>query len=281
MDGQPLALHWARRRRASAHAVSACSGNEMDGLLEITSEAVRQAKTLLRTARHGALATLDAETGAPLATRVGVSTDIDGAPIILISRLTPHTTALLADPRCSLLLGEAGKGDPLAHARISVQCAAKELEPGTPDATRVAARYLSHSPKARLYAGLGDFRFFRLAPQSARLNGGFGRAYALTAADILTDNPANAEIAATEPGALEHMNTDHAAAVRLYARHFAGAREGNWRLVGVDAEGIDIADGDDVLRIFFATPLSSAREVHTVLVGMAAEARKALAPTAS
>lgn len=72
------------------------------------------------------------------------------------------------------------------------------------------------------------------------------------------------------------MNTDHAAAVGLYARHFAGAAEGHWRLVGIDAEGMDLADGDEVLRIHFAAPLASAREVHTVLVAMAAAARKAL-----
>ena len=59
-----------------------------------TDEAIRLAKTLIRTARYGTLATIDNKTGAPNATRVGVGTDIDGAPIILISRLAAHTPAL-------------------------------------------------------------------------------------------------------------------------------------------------------------------------------------------
>ena len=64
------------------------------------------------------------ETGAPLASRVGVATDIDGAPLILVSMLSAHTPAILADPRCSLLVGEPGKGDPLAHPRLTLICRA-------------------------------------------------------------------------------------------------------------------------------------------------------------
>lgn len=245
-------------------------------LLPTTGDAIRLAKALLRTARHAAIATIDPGTGAPRASRVGMSTDTDGTPTILISRLAPHTGALLADPRCSLLAGEPGKGDPLAHPRISLACRAAELARGSPDSDRVAARYLAHTPKAKLYAGLGDFSFFRLEVESASLNGGFGRAYAMTAADVLTASPANAAIAAAEPGVLDHMNADHAAAVSLYARHFANAPDGNWKLIGIDADGIDLADGEEVRRVFFERPMASAGDIRPVLVRMAGEARAAL-----
>jgi putative heme iron utilization protein len=203
-----------------------------------------------------AQSTLDPETGAPQVTRVGVSTDFDGAPVLLISGLAAHFPALKADARCSLLLGEPGKGDPLAHPR-----------------NRIAARYLAHQPKAKLYAGLGDFRFVRLEPISASLNGGFGKAFALTAADLLTNgDPA---LAAAEQNALEHMNEDHAAAIDLYARHYAKAPAGKWVLTGIDAEGIDIADGDDIRRIHFEAPITQPNDMHMVLVKMAREARVA------
>src|SRR5262245_36792691 len=91
-----------------------------DVLRPTDEEAIRLGKTLVATARHGAIAVLDPETGAPLASRVGVATDADGAPIILVSMLAAHTRALIADPRCSLLVGEIGKGDPLAHPRITL-----------------------------------------------------------------------------------------------------------------------------------------------------------------
>lgn len=247
-----------------------------DTVLETTADAIRLAKTLMRTARYGAIATLDPETGWPTATRVGVSTDFDGAPIILISRLAAHTKALLKDVRCSLLLGAPGKGDPLAHARVTLACEAREIEPDSDEAKRMANRYLCHQPKAQLYVGLGDFRFFRLEPKSASLNGGFGKAYALTSADLLNANPASAELAVTEPGAVSHMNDDHTDAVGLYAEHFAKAGPGRWRLVGVDAEGMDLVDGDEVRRIWFDSELGSAKDMHMTLVRMAGEARRGL-----
>jgi heme iron utilization protein len=73
------------------------------------------------------------------------------------------------------------------------------------------------------------------------------------------------------------MNGDHSEAVGLYARHFARAHAANWKLIGIDAEGIDLAAGDDVRRVWFETPLTSADEVRPVLVRMAGDARKALA----
>ena len=52
------------------------------------------AKELLRTRRAGALATIDRNTGHPFASLVNVATDADGAPLILVSRLSTHTANL-------------------------------------------------------------------------------------------------------------------------------------------------------------------------------------------
>jgi hypothetical protein len=155
-------------------------------LRDVDDEAIALAHRLLREARHGALAVLNPETGAPAVSRVGVSTDVDGAPVILISRLAPHMAALLRDGRCALLLGEPGKGDPLAHARLSIDATATEIDRDSADHARLRARYLEDQPKAQLYVDLGDFRFFRLEPRSASLNGGFGRAYAMMPVHLLT-----------------------------------------------------------------------------------------------
>ncbi|MDR6634432.1 putative heme iron utilization protein [Phyllobacterium sp. 1468] len=248
-----------------------------DVLREIDDNAIRLARTLMRTARHAVIATLDPQSGAPIATRVGVSTDHDGAPIILVSALAAHTPALLADRRCSLLVGDPGKGDPLAHPRMTITARAREIARDTPEHARIAWRYLSHLPKAKLYVGLGDFRFFRLEPESAKLNGGFGQAYQLSANDWLSLSPVNDELAAAERGAVDHMNEDHADAIALYARFYAKAPNGKWRMTGIDADGFDLADGDDVLRIFFQEPLNSAKDMHMTLVRMAGEARAGLA----
>lgn len=240
------------------------------------ADAIRLGKTLIRSARYGAIAVLDPETGAPLASRVGVATDVDGSPLILISMLSAHTRALVADPRCSLLLGEPGRGDPLAHPRITLACRAERLERDTPEQARAERRYLNRNPKAQLYVGLGDFSFFRLEILRGSLNGGFGKAYNLTASDLLTASPALEALAQSEQSALDHMNTDHLDAIAVYARHYAKASGEGWKLSGFDADGMDIVSGDEARRVFFPLPLSDAAELRKTLVEMAKAGRAAL-----
>ena len=243
-------------------------------LRETDAEAVRLARTLLRTARHAALAVLDPSTGAPMASRVGMATDQDGAPLLLVSQLSAHTGALLADPRASLLLGEPGKGDPLAHPRLTLACRAAELAAGTDARSRAARRFLNRNPKARLYADLPDFRYFRLGPLEGSLVGGFGKAYRLGPAELLAAVPAGLD--AAEQGAIEHINADHADAVTVYAQAFAGKPAGPWTLTGIDAEGLDLAAGDDLARVWFPEPLDGAAALRRTLVELAAEGRRAL-----
>jgi putative heme iron utilization protein len=247
-----------------------------DVIRETDAEAIRLAKTLTRTARHGALAVLEPGTGAPLASRVGVATDVDGTPLILVSQLSAHTRSILADPRCSLLVGEPGKGDALAHPRITLACHAVRLEPGTPERARAERRYLSRNPKAKLYVGLGDFSFFRLEVEQASLNGGFGKAYLLTREDLILSGAVVDELALSEQQAVDHMNDDHLDSVANYARYFARAGGGGWVMTGIDADGFDLMAGDESRRVFFPSPLIDAREMRMVLIDMAKEARAAL-----
>jgi putative heme iron utilization protein len=243
---------------------------------ETDAEAIRLARTLLRTARYGALAALEPGSGAPLASRVAVANDLDGTPLILVSALSEHTGAILADPRCSLLVGEPGKGDPLAHPRLGLRCRARRLERGQAEQQRAERRYLNRHPKARLYAGFADFAIFALDIDRASLNGGFGKAYQLTRDDLVPVLAANAGLADAEQPALDHMNADHGAAIDVYARAFARGAGSGWTMTGLDAEGIDLALGDDVRRVFFDSPLASADDVRQALVALAGHGRKLL-----
>src|SRR5215813_2152532 len=159
------------------------------------------AKDLLRTVRAGTLATLDRHTGHPFASLVNVATDVDGAPLILTSRLSTHTANMEKDGRVSVLLAETGKGDPLAHPRLTVLGTMAQVDRDSSDDARVRRRFLARHPKSELYAGFGDFSFWRLPPVSAHLNGGFARAADLTAGDILTDLAGADELLAAEEGA--------------------------------------------------------------------------------
>lgn len=239
-----------------------------DTLRPTDAEARTLARTLMRSARYGALACLNTSTGAPLVSRVAMATAMDGAPLILVSSLAAHTGAILADPRCALLVGEPGKGDPLAHPRLSINCTAEPLGRESDAAIEAARRFLNKNPKAKLYAGLADFSWFRLDPNSASLNGGFGKAYALERADLLCDADIARALIPGEQYALDHMNEDHLDAVEIYARAFAKEQAGSWRLTGIDSDGVDMALGDRTARADFPSPVTSPSGIRTALVDL-------------
>ena len=231
------------------------------------------AKTLLRATRAGTLATIDRNTGHPFASLVNVATDSDGSPLILISRLATHTANLEQDTRGSLLLAAVGRGDPLAHPRLTVLGSFARLARDEPEERRARRRFLARHPKSELYAGFADFSFWRLAMVSAHLNGGFARAADLDAADVLTPIDGAADLIAAEESAIAHMNADHAEAVRLYAVRLLGADDGAWRLTGLDPEGLDLACGDATLRLPFPQRVTTAEQLRKVVVDLAAKAR--------
>lgn len=249
--------------------------NRKDVIRETDAEAIRLAKTLLRSARFGALAFNEKNTGLPMISRIGIATDIDGTPITLMSGLSAHTQALEQDARCALLLGEPGKGDAMAHPRISLACLARRIGRDSPEHGRIARRYLNRNPKAKLYVGLGDFAFFRLDVERASMNGGFGKAFLLRRGELVAENAVNDALAAGEQPAIDHMNADHREAIAVYARHFGKAEGGDWMMTGIDAEGMDLAAGDRCLRIFFPEPLASVEALRPTLVEMAKTGRAA------
>jgi len=233
----------------------------------------RVAKTLLRATRAGTLATLDRNTGYPFASLVNVATDVDGAPLILVSRLATHTANLEVDGRAALLLAETGKGDALAHPRLTVLGSFTPVARESADDARIRRRFLARHPKSELYAGFGDFAFWRMKVASAHLNGGFARAADLTAADVLTDIAGAQTLIEGEESAIAHMNADHAGACRLYASRLLGAADGDWACVGVDPEGLELQKGSTALRLFFPEPVSGPGLLRTVLKRLADEAR--------
>lgn len=150
-----------------------------------TDDAARElARRLIRDNGHGALAVLDPETGYPLASRIATHHDNRLAPIFLASDLSFHSRAIAVDPRISILLGEPGKGDPLAHPRITLIGRAEMVDNRGAERNTLRKRWLERHPKSELYIDFADFRFYRLAVERAHLNGGFGKAYVLGAADL-------------------------------------------------------------------------------------------------
>ncbi len=229
---------------------------------------IATAKLLLRTVRSGALATLDKTAGHPLSTLTSVATDFDGTPLILISGLSNHTKNLQSDPRCSLLLAQVGKGDPLAHPRLSVNARAVVA-----DREKAKPRFLARHPKAAIYADFGDFDFWRLEAETIHLNGGFARAYDGPAADILTSLDGADELLEIEASAISHMNSDHAEAAKLYAEKLLKQPPGNWKVTGIDPEGMDLMANEQTARLAFPKRITGGGELRRVLKELADQAR--------
>jgi heme iron utilization protein len=229
------------------------------------------ARMILRATRVGALGTLD-DGGVPLVTLVSVATDLAGAPILLVSGLSAHTRNLKRDARCSLLLSQPGKGDPLAHPRLTLAGTAHPVQDEA-DKTRVRRRFLARHLKAQLYVDFPDFTFLRLEAASIHLNGGFARAYDGAAADILSALPDLAAFDALEQSAIAHMNEDHTDALTLYATQLCGMKGRTWRATGLDPYGLDLARGDDVARIAFDPPVYTGGALGSTLAALAQKAR--------
>ena len=133
---------------------------------------------MIGAARYGSLATFG-EGGHPGISLVALAAFRPGF-LTLISGLAAHHGALRANPKAALMLGDPGKGDPLAHPRLMMDITAHFVPKD------VAAReaYLAHQPKAKLYIDFADFDLVHLVPERALLNGGFGKAWRLGPADL-------------------------------------------------------------------------------------------------
>ena len=236
-------------------------------------DAKSTAKKLLRSIRAGALATIDRNTGHPFGSLVNVATDNDGSPLILISRLSSHTANLETDSRASVLLATVGKGDPLAHPRLTVLGRFAKIARDAAHEARLRRRFLARHPKAELYAGFADFSLWRMTVESAHLNAGFARAADLTVADVMTDISGAGELLEIEASAVAHMNDDHADAVALCATQLLGASAGPWQVIALDPDGLDLGGGDAVLRLEFPQRVTGAAQLRQVLADLAKRAR--------
>jgi putative heme iron utilization protein len=164
------------------------SSAPIDPVAAATDEARALARSLLTAATHAALAVTDPADGLPGISRIAFGLAPDGGAVTLISALAPHFAALQARPACALMLGEVGeKGDPLTHPRLMIKATARFIAADDPARPALRDHWLATHPKARLYIDFADFAFVRFRPTSALLNGGFARAFRLSAADLGAD----------------------------------------------------------------------------------------------
>lgn len=186
---------------------------------------------LLHTARHATLATHASQLpGYPYATVLPCVVDAAQRPLLCVSALAEHTRNLLADGRCSLSVLQPDTADVLAAPRLSLIGDAAVIEP---DAATLA-RYLRYQPEAERYLHL-DFMFFRIQPLRVRYIGGFGAMGWLETRDWQ---------------ALPTLAPEEEA---VMLESLAAGLPTGWRLLGLDACGVDCLRDDIRMRLRFAT----------------------------
>jgi hypothetical protein len=202
------------------------------------------ARTLLRTAFKGSLATLSAEDGGPYASLVLVATDTRGSALMLLSKLALHSRNLAADARASLMIdGTDGLGDPMAGGRVTFTGTVKRIEDGA-----ARRRFLARHTSAAGYADFPDFGLYRLDATSAHVIEGFGRIRTIAGEAVrLAEGVADA-VAAAEPDLLADL-----------AAHAFG--DEGWRCTGIDPEGVDLVSGALARRMHFPRLMTNPIEI--------------------
>jgi heme iron utilization protein len=224
-------------------------------------------RRLLRTRKRAALAT--SLRGAPYASLVLLAADLDASPLLLLSDLAQHSRNIGFDPRLSLLIDATeGHADPLTAPRVTLMGRAEAIE----DPLRLA-RFTAHHPTSSIYSGFGDFRLYRVIVERAHLVAGFGQIRWIEGRDLIFAGNASG-LAAAQPEILEHMNQDHADVIVNCAQRLLGRKGTEWRMIGIDPEGIDLRCQNESARLDFAAPVLTAEAARAELVKLAANARK-------
>jgi len=224
------------------------------------SRKIRAARTLFLKEPFGVLSTISLDVaGYPFGSIVPYCVDEVCQPLIYISHIAQHTKNVVADPRVSLTVMErnVNSDDVQAHGRVT--CIAN-ARPIADHESEVRERYFRYFPSARQYEQTHDFSFFRLEVVRVRFIGGFGEIYWVEPDEFLTQNPFSFQ---QELQIIEHMNKDHADALRHYANGMSSV------MTGVDAEGFDLLVAGKKLRLQFDAPVQDMEQVRQALIAMA------------
>ena len=234
------------------------------------SDAVVHSRQLVRAGRSAALSTtLSTNDGWPYTSFVTYATDQSGCPIFLFSDLSDHTRNLKADPRVSVLVEQAsGRKNPQTGPRVSLIGKIKKTR--NPNH---AIRFLTCHPRAEMYAGFTDFNFYHMRVERAHYIGGFASAVWHEGEEFQTASKLAQHMTGVEVDILAHMNADHADAIDLFANKLLRRKGNGWKMIGIDADGIDLIKSERLARLAFTSPITKASNARTELIALVSKAR--------
>jgi hypothetical protein len=258
---------------AGKHAGSGAA-SEQPAVAEPTF--AERARTLVYLGRIGSLSTVSRkQPGFPFGSVMPYGLDDHGHPIFLISTMAMHTQNVQADPRASLLVTQPdAAGDPLGASRVTLL--GNVLPVPEPEVAQARQLYLARYANSKYWVDFEDFSFHRMDVVDVYYVGGLGVMGWVSASEYYRGQPDPLADAATD--IIQHMNGDHADALVLLARAFAGIESQEAAMTSVDRLGFHVRlktqDGTRGARIAFLGEVSSPAEARSVLVDMVAQARQ-------
>ncbi len=240
-----------------------------------TASHAEQARTLASKMGTATLCTMSVEPqGFPYGSFVTYAL-YEGNPIFLISSLAEHTKNLDEDSKASLLIAEAGEGNPLALGRVTLIGECKKLS----DSKREIAKeiFVGKHQDAKFYVDFKDFFFYKLDVSEVRYIGGFGRMSWIN--DKQWFEAESDPLAPYSLDIIEHMNEDHTDTMVLYCKTMSKATDTTEAsMTGIDRYGFEMSamtgQGPRPIRLGFGNEVKDAEEARKELVRMANKARK-------
>lgn len=231
-------------------------------------------RRMCRVATSAALATVSTahkqiEDGWPVTSMVVPGTDIDGAPILLISDLADHTRHIAKDNRVSLLFGSSADS---ASGTIETDAARLTVFGRAVRDHDAALRacYLRSHPDAAQYADFADFGFYRVSVEAIYWVGGFGKQRRLPGDHFIEANCHPLMVGHDD--IISHMNTDHANALAdIVSNHSDHDPDAGWLMRSIDCDGMVLSSDDTdspPIRIDFPKPIHNPGEAREILVKM-------------
>ncbi len=226
---------------------------------------------LIRSGRSGAFSTVEkCGSRRPYCSFVTYATDVVGNPIFLFSDLSDHTTNLKNDRHVALLIENASRlKRPQTGARVTLL--GKISRTKNP---KHVYRFLSRHPNASLYANFSDFNFYRMKVTEGHFIGGFAQSRWFKGGAVIGPSVCEKLIATAERDILDHMNTDHKEAVRLFANVLCKRKGLAWKMVGVDCDGFDLMSDEKLVRLNFRSRVLNPSDIELELRSLAEKARK-------
>ncbi len=246
-------------------------------------------KQLIRSSSRGYLSTsfdpnqfeskkIKLSTTFPYSTFTLTAFDYDTGPIVLLSRLSEHTTNIIKNNLVSLMLCEEQKlyplfpkfkknpfdyEDPMSRPRVTLIGKLKVT-----NNKNHRNRFLRRHPASKLYAGFQDMNFYKLDIIGAHLIGGFASVKWFSKSDLINKKYLNFE--KSESDIISHMNDHHQKSIDLYVskliKGFSSGFKKKWKVVGIDPDGFDLRKKEKITRYCFDQSITDAKKLRGIFV---------------